>query len=231
MKIEPQLLLVWCAVAAAGCSDAVEPTSFGAPQIVTLTQAESAAVLSTIDSSQVQLSQLARPRLVNTGAQSFADAEIVEHGQLDAELQALLQQQGLVPLASAVSAAIANDAAQWQAMVVSAPVGNADWTYVNAQLSTHRQAIIMVDCAIMPGLTNAALGIFVQNTVRPALQQHFDRAVDVASQLAQVPADDGSTGQVGSGLTVAPTTVSCAAACDPSTVTGFSLDLRDALCL
>jgi putative membrane protein len=234
MKTEVKLALVLGLAAVGGCSDSVDPTTFGAVPIAPLDDNMSAQVLSNLNRGEMSVAQLVLPRLVSSEARSLAQRMIDEHARLEGELQAVVQDQTLAPLHTDVSVAVADDAAQVGTMLFTLP--EADAAYMNSQVAMHRQALVLVDCSMGPALQNAALRDYVQNRMRPALVQHLEVATGaVAPGVAGGSTDvqpalaDGNA--AGAAVPSAKAmTVSCESVCDPASTAGLSVEVRDVAC-
>jgi len=191
-------------------------------QVMALSDAQSAAVLSALNSGEILVAQAVLPRLANADAEAFAQRMITEHGTLNQQAAALLMQLGITPQANAVSQALDANAQQVISQLSGMSGAALDLAYMNSQVQMHEQALGMLDCVVLNSVQNGTLRQFVMNTVRPGVIDHLASATSLVAALggaqARVGTADGGTGAdagTADGGAVAGVTPECSLACLP----------------
>jgi putative membrane protein len=152
-------------------------------QLVTLSDAQSAAVLSSLNEGEVHVAQAVQARLRDPNAQAFAQRMITEHSGVDATAANLVNQQGLTPQQNGVSMGL-DFAAQQIIVQLQGLSGSAlDSAYIASQVEMHEQALAVLDCVVMPSLTNSPMRAFVTGTVRPGEVDHLTSAEAISTSL------------------------------------------------
>lgn len=191
----------------------------------TLSDAQSARVLSSLNMDEISAAQALRARSQNDDARNFASQMITEHSQAESTAQQLVTSQGITPVSTDASRAIDADAARLSAQLSVASVALLDSTYLSSQVDTHQQALELIDCAILPGAQNPTFKTFVQDTLRPQVQAHLSQAQALATGTVT-----SSATTTYSATNAAAAVGTCAEACTAGTPGALSPGLRTALC-
>ena len=178
--------------------------------VVSLGDNQIAAVLGSLNLGEVKIAQNAMPKLVTDDAKTFANHMVEGHTSAQEEATRIASEQNIAPMPNAVSQAI--DAAGAQLITELSAKGNGlDQPYMESQAKMHREALVLLDCVLVPQLKNAQLKEFVTGKVRPTVQSHFDTARGTAPNAAKTGkidcdntcATDDRGGELPSGLRAA----------------------------
>jgi putative membrane protein len=220
---QPTVVLVPAVTADAGTGGGGAPSV----QVVVLSDAQSAAVLSALNASEVQVAQTVMARLMNADAQAFAQRMITDHTAVNATEADLVNQQGIAPKQNAVSMALEFAAQQTIAQLQGLTGSALDTAYMVSQVQMHQQALALIDCVVMPSLTNSPMRSYVTGTVRPGLTDHLVAAESISASLSGAMASVGS----GDGGTAAAQS-DCSLICAPLSSGGLLTDpLQNAACI
>jgi putative membrane protein len=219
------LSLAGVTLAVAGCDNSQLPSNTVAtPVVQPLNDAQSVAVLRSLDLAEIRAAQIVLPRTGDTQVQNFARQMINDHTQADEQLAQL----GILGVPGAVSQAVDSDSQRLAAQLTQTPLDQLDLTYMNSQVAAHEEALVLMDCAIVPG-ASAALSTLVQNTLRPMMQAHLNEAASIAGGLPLPLSTGSTTSPIVTIVSVLP--VSCDAACSTQTPGGLSGSLLNAACV
>ncbi len=210
------------AIGGAGCDNSSTAATVRNPTVMVLSDAEGAALISRLNAGQVEAAQVFRPLAAHDDVIGFADRMIDEHTRADGMLLAT----GVAEQPSAVSIALDEDFALLNQAVQQAGAVDAEVVYVNSQVALHQQALLLLDCALIPGTTSETFRDFVFAQVRPKVREGLEASSQLATQL-QARTGGGIAGALTPAL---PGDDRCDAACDPQQSTGFSVGVRDAVC-
>lgn len=208
-------------VVGAGCDNRSTDATVRSETVLALTEPESAAVLSRVNAGEIETSQVFRPLGAHDEVIGFADRLIDEH----ARVEGLLLATGIAQEPNTVAMELDADAAQQIALMTRAGAVAAEPIYLNSQAAMHRQVLLLIDCAILPGTTTDGFRRFVLEQVRPKVREHYELASQLAGQFS-----DGNGGGVAGVITVDTLANGCEQACDAQVVGGFSVGVRDAAC-
>jgi putative membrane protein len=217
LNCQPTVTLVPVVAADAGTGGGGAPTV----QVIVLSDAQSAAVLSAMNTGEVQVAQAVMARLTNADAQAFAQRMITEHTAVNATEADLVNQQGLTPETNAVSMALEFAAQQTIAQLQSLTGSALDTAYMVIQVQMHQQELALIDCVVMPSLMNSPMRSYVTGTVRPGLVDHLAAAESISASLS------GGMASVSVGAQS-----DCSLLCVPLPSGGLLTDpLRNAVCI
>ena len=208
-------------VAGAGCDNRSTGATVRSETVLALTEAESAAVLSRVNAGEIETAQVFRPLGAHDEAIGFADRMADEHSRAEG----LLLATGVPHEPNPVALELDADTALQIAQLSQAGAVAAEPIYLNSQAALHRQVLMLIDCAILPGTTTDGFRQFVLEQVRPKVREHYELASQLAGQLG-----GGNGGGVAGIITVGTLANSCEQACDPQVAGGFSVGVRDAAC-
>jgi putative membrane protein len=152
-------------------------------QLVTLSDAQSAAVLSSLNLGEVRVAQAVQSRLTNADAQAFAQRMITEHTGVNATAADLVNQQGITPQSNGVSMGLDFATQQTIASLQGLSGSALDAAYMASQMQMHQQALAVIDCVVMPSLVNSPMRSFVTGTVRPGEVEHLTSAESISTSL------------------------------------------------
>lgn len=159
-----------------------------------LTDPQIAAVLGSLDQSEINLAQGVQPLLQDDGTQRFAQMMIDEHTSSKQQTSQLVSQQGINPEAGPLSQAIERNAAGLNDVFHDPETMEIDVGYADSQVQMHQQALTMIDCAIVPDVSNGALKSRITDQVRPMIATHLGTATDLArAEKMGTPGDGTST--------------------------------------
>jgi putative membrane protein len=148
-----------------------------------LSDQEIAATLKASNDGEIQTSQLADGRAQSADVQSFAQDMISMHGQLNQQQQTLLSQIGITPAPGATTVQVTTAAQQLAAQLTPLSGSAFDKAYIDGQVQLHQSTLNLIDQQFLPDVQNAQLKDAIQNTVRPMVQQHLDRAKSLQAAL------------------------------------------------
>jgi putative membrane protein len=153
------------ALAAEGAQSRTD--SRGAPPASDMTPRQFATQVAEGGLAEVRLSELARQRSRDSQVREFAELMITEHGEANAELQAIAQRKGIT-LPKELSAAHAATMKSLQ----SAQGAAFDAAYLAAMREDHIRTIALLQVANGPTFRDAELKVFASRTL-PVVEQHF----------------------------------------------------------
>ena len=223
MKTGWKVLIALGAVTAggAGCDNTSSTATAGHSTVMVLSDSESASVLGRLNAGQVEAARVFRPLGAHSEVLGFADQLVDTHLKADGQLLAL----GVAEQPNAVGHAIDADTAELIAMMGRAGAVQAEGIYVNSQLAMHRQMLLLIDCAVIPGTQSEAFRGFVFEQVRPKVRAGLEAASELSTKLS-----GANAGHFAGAITASTGGDRCADACDPTLQTGFSVELRAAAC-
>lgn len=176
-----------------------------------LTEAQTAQVVLSLDSGEVEVSNAVLSKLTNGDIQSFANEMITAPGQAKNDATALFAAQKISPEASPSSRALEDSASMLSTQLSSE--GTPDRDYMNSQVVMHAQALMLIDCVLRPSVTNSAFSSLLQ-TMRVTVADHLAMA-KMLGGTAPFEGPDGGAAD-------------CANLC--TTAGGLPEALRNALC-
>lgn len=208
-------------IAGAGCDNPSTGATVRSETVLALSEPESAAVLSRVNAGEIETAHVFRPLGAHDDVIGFADRMIDAHARADG----LLLATGVPQQPNTVAIEIDADAAQQIALLNHAGAVQAEPIYLTSQAAMHRQVLMLIDCAILPGTTTDGFRQYVLEQVRPRVREHYELASQLLGQLG-----NGNGGGVAGLITVSTLANSCEQACDPQVAGGFSVGVRGAAC-
>jgi len=220
--MSPIKLAAAAALAIAACGPYAPAEVPPPPALQPIGDAQAIEVMRAIDDAEVSMSDEVAGRLIDAVSRSYALDMAREHAQLQVQLGQVVESEPLVPAGDGVSSAIVAQATLDLADLRVVEGRALDFSYLYTQVQMHRSALALVDCGMSGHLNNAALEAFVLGTFRPALADHFARAV----AITDVYAASASTPNYVEATRIA----SCADACDPFSPRTLPALVRRAAC-
>jgi putative membrane protein len=150
-----------------------------------MTQPQSAQLVLTLNNGEVLVAQAVQARLTNAPILQFANDMISMHSAAAAEAMATFQKAGITPQPSQASLALENAATMManQLSTMSSP----DQAYIEGQVAMHTQALLLIDCVIRPGVSNASF-ITLLGSMRMDVVDHLQRATMLSGNVSTLPA-------------------------------------------
>ena len=170
--------------AGAGGDAAAGETGDGgtAGALASLDDAQILKVLSTANSGEVSVAQVAKPALKNSAAVSFAQMMIDEHGAANAQTLALVSSKHLAPTPSEVSEALEVDTAAVIATLSKTAPAAFDKVYIGSQVTMHQQVLTLIDSRLIPDASDADLKALL-STLRTSVAAHLSAATAINTTL------------------------------------------------
>jgi putative membrane protein len=209
-------LLIVAIVAVAACDDD-ERGGTAAGDVALVSDGQAATILTAMNTGEIQIAQAALPRLTADPARNFANMMIEHHTRANADQIRIMQQENIAGAESDVSAALQQTADSVTAQLESVTPGTADVTYMDSQVRMHREALVLIDCLLVPSTDNEPFKTFIRDTVRPTVQSHWEEARAIRGTLA------GASGGNN------PPPIQCGSVCD-DTSTELAPSLRAPVC-
>lgn len=204
--------LIWsCLLLASSFSCARNVRSGGAEPRVELSDGQVLGALGALDTGEVKIAETAAPKLTTEPAKQFAEHMVKQHSESMMKGEEIARSHGIAPTPSALSRAV-EAAGEQTVNQLQAAGTNADQAYLESQAKMHREALVLLDCVLVPSTQNEELKDFVAGKVRPTVQHHFEQASEHAK------------GSVATGA------VNCSATCQPDAAGELSEPLRKAVC-
>jgi len=147
-----------------------------------LNDAQILKVLSTANTGEVSVAQVAKPALKNSAAVSFAQMMIDEHGMANGQTLALVSSKHIAPEPSEVSESLeADTAAVISELSMTLPAAF-DKAYISSQVAMHQEVLNLIDERLVPGASDADLKALLA-TVRASVATHLSSAQTINASL------------------------------------------------
>ncbi len=155
------------------------------------TDAKVAGVASVSNMSEIQPSQLALTKAQNAGVRQFAQRMIDEHVRLEQAMQAMLKQKGVAPEHNGYSYQVHQNLGPMLRELSAASGRDFDRLYMSHQVGSHMQTLHALDTSLIPQAKDPQMKAMLQQQVRPAVADHYARAVALRDAVA-APAAGGA---------------------------------------
>lgn len=132
-----------------------------------------AAVLSEINSMEIESSRLALERSQNANVRQYAQRMIREHTALQQAQNQMLEARGMMPEHNALSLTMTRNLEPTMAQLRQLSGPEFDRAYIALQKSAHRQALTTIDTTLVPSTRDPGLRQFVVQQVRPRISRHL----------------------------------------------------------
>jgi predicted outer membrane protein len=106
---------------------------------------KTATILATLNDGEIDQAGFAVEVVVEPDVFDFANDLLIDHDDLNIDLDATLAGYGIPYLASSAADALAVEAADGLALLQQTPPGDIDFTFVELQVINHAQALVMLD--------------------------------------------------------------------------------------
>ncbi|HEX2191453.1 MAG TPA: DUF4142 domain-containing protein [Longimicrobiaceae bacterium] len=148
-----------------------------------LSDAQVAAVLSVADSGEIRPSQTAQQQAQNAQVQEYAQMMVRDHGILEDSLRALAQRLNVTPQPSPLSQQLRTQADSAMQALGGQSGAAFDQAYMQWMVQSHQATLNALDQQLIPAIQNPEMRTMVQQRVRPAVEQHLQRAQQIQSSL------------------------------------------------
>jgi putative membrane protein len=167
------------ALALGACSkqgQAKQNTGFGDQQI--------AAVLSSLDQSEIRESQIAQQKALDPAVKSFADQMVSEHSSSKDQFSRMFQRLNVQPIANNVSEDLVSDSRKAIDNLQSKSGHDFDKEFVDREVKDHQDALDTIDNKLLPNAQNPELKTQIQNVLRPKIEAHLRMAQQVQKDIS-----------------------------------------------
>lgn len=148
-----------------------------------MTDANVAAVLSVADSGEIRPSQLAVNQAQNAQVREYAQMMVRDHGMLEDSLRALAQRLNVTPQPNQLSQQMRTQADSAVQALQGQSGAAFDQAYMQWMVQSHQATLNALDQQLIPAVQNPEMRTAVQQRVRPAVEQHLQRAQQIQSSL------------------------------------------------
>lgn len=174
------LLLVGCDDTSKGGETTTEQSSATTPgggvdERDTLSDAEIAGVLGTINENEITQAKSALARLEMHSVRELAEQLVADHESADRRQRALYERLSIRPKGSALSAQLTSSAEQALAAVAAADELDVDVLYIQEQMRAHEALLTVVDDTLIPSVEDPDLMLELLST-RDAVNGHLNHA-------------------------------------------------------
>lgn len=157
---------------------------------------QAAQILRAINESEIASARVARERTQNNDVMRFAMVMMSDHRAMTQLLDSLLPP---VPDSTNPESKRISEAAQQVVDSLWRIEGGFNNTYIERQVRDHESALLLLDTAIIPSATNAALKKLLRD-LRPAMVAHLQRAKQIyVARMAMASNTSPSTARPSSG--------------------------------
>jgi putative membrane protein len=164
---------------------AATATASGLTGAQSLTDAQIAHVVMTVNNGEVDLGNLAKDKAQDADVKAYAQQMVTDHSSANEKGNQLAQQINLTPEINDLSRQMQSNHEQAKAKLDSTTAGASfDKAYIDDMVTGHQSVLDALDNTLIPGAQNADLKSMLQN-MRPTVAQHLDRAKQLQSKLGQ----------------------------------------------
>lgn len=182
MKGGKTLVALGMTLATAACSAGMNGMAAGG-SMDGFADANVAATASASNMDEIQTSQLALQKTQNAAVREFAQMMVTEHGAVEREMQAMLQQKGMAPVDNALSGTMKRNLARTLEMLRAMNGAAFDMGYMTHQVAAHEMTLNTIDTTLLPNTRDPQMREMLQNRVRPAVAQHLTRARQILAGM------------------------------------------------
>jgi putative membrane protein len=139
---------------------------------VVLDDAQSAHVLTTINTGEIDLAMIAVTRATRADVRSFAMTMITEHTDAQTMIDDWASANGTVPVDNEISRGVMADAMAVRAQLEAATGTTFDAMYVQSQVTMHKDALTIIDMNLLPGARDAQFRALL-TSIRASVARHL----------------------------------------------------------
>ena len=162
-----------------GTSVAIQPVTASA----LFMDANIAAMGSASNQEEIQASRVAVERAADQRVKAFAQRMIDEHTRVEQQMAQMLAAKGMAPMDNAYSAQVKRNLPPTLEMLRGLSGREFDAGYMLRQVAMHEMTLLNLDTTMIPEADDPEMKSFLQQTVRPAVQQHLAEAKALHEQL------------------------------------------------
>jgi putative membrane protein len=155
-----------------------------APESQPLTDAQISGVLATFNSNELQQGRIALKRARSKDVRDFARVLIAHHEKASNDTRALETRVGLVPQTSIPTSDLRSSNSELVVALTESKRSEFDRAFIAAQIGNYEEILAVFDARLMPAAKNGELAALLE-TLRPVLQSHLERALDVQAKLSE----------------------------------------------
>jgi putative membrane protein len=155
------------------------------------TDAKVAGVASVSNMSEIQPSQLALSKAQRPEVRQYAQRMITEHTRLEQAMQAMLGQKGVAPEHNGYSYQMHQNLGPLLRELSAASGRDFDRLYMSHQVASHQSTLHALDTSLIPQAKDPQMKTMLQQQVRPAVAEHYTRALALRDAVASPAAAGG----------------------------------------
>lgn len=152
------------------------------PEPVVLSDADIAAILSAINTAELQQAQIALQSAQLPEVIAFARAMAIMHGDAEQRGSALFAQLGISPRQNPVSEALTAEATAFTASFGEASDGSFDRTYILSQIGMHERGLSVIDTQLLPSAQRPEVRAELERA-RAMIVEHLERARQILRSM------------------------------------------------
>lgn len=141
----------------------------------TVSEAEAAEILLTINEGEIDAGQLARRRAQNGEVKEFAKKMVDQHKASEKETKKIARRTKIDPKESAASEALEDEVESKHDELKKQEKNAFDKAYMRNQIAMHENALATLDNTLIPSAQNAEFKEHLRKT-RQAVKEHLDHA-------------------------------------------------------
>ena len=150
-----------------------------------------AATASVSNQSEIAPSQLALQKATHAQVRAYAQRMIDEHTRFETQMQAMLQQKGMVPAHNAFSYQMQQNLQPMMQELQAASGHEFDVLYVDHLIASHMNTLHALDTSLIPFARDPEMKAMLQQQARPAVAQHYQEVLQLQARLGQASGTGG----------------------------------------
>jgi putative membrane protein len=159
-----------------------EPTTPATPAEKPLTDAEIVAVTSSVNTGEIEMSQLAAKNATNPEVKNFAAMMLTQHRDMETKGKTIATKAKITPLENDAATMLKSDVTTTISTLKPQKGKDFDKAYIEAQVKTHREVLNTIDTKLLPNAQNGELRAHLSEA-RSSVASHLAKAEEIQQKL------------------------------------------------
>lgn len=154
------------------------------PAAAVMTDANISSIVATANTGEIEQARLALSKSSNRAVREFAQRMITDHTAANQQLEMVLQELNMRPVADPTSQQLMSSGRQTLESLGARSGEDFDRTYMETQVSIHRWLLATIDSTLIPAADSEELEELVVS-LRPTVASHLQHAEQVVAGLGR----------------------------------------------